>query len=234
MTSTGQNPDLGRAREMADRVNAAGGTYHRLELAPGVVLDGDYDMDRYVGHYRVPERLDGQTFLDVGTSSGYFALEAHKRGAKVSAIDLWPEDCLLAEISDKMGLGIEYHRKNIYDLDESFGTFDFVMCGSLLLHLPDQFGAIRALRSVTGKRLVVSTATTVDSATNVEPLCNFIGKRADDGDYWAYWEVSAAALRAMLLAAGFSRVDNIEHFSLDTEAHRVQYSVRHVVMSAYV
>lgn len=219
---------------MVDRVNGDGGSYHRLEIAPGLVIDGDYEMQRYLPHYHLPERLDGTTVLDVGTASGFFALETHRRGAKVTALDIWGPDCLLAEIAQVMDLDLTYVSKNLYDLDSSFGTFDLVVCGSLLLHLPDPVGAMRALRSVTGERLVVSTAATPDSATSAEPICHFIGQRANDGDYWAYWTLGAVAMRQMLLAAGFSRVEQIEHFTLQTEPNRTQYSVPHIAMSAYV
>lgn len=219
---------------MVDRVNAAGGSYHQLELGPDLVIKGDYDMRKYLSYYKIADRLDGTTVLDVGTSSGFFALEAYRRGATVTAIDIWADDCLLAEISQTMGLDLTYFSKNIYDLDPSFGTFDLVICGSLLLHLPDPVGALRALRAVTGERLVISTAATPDSAESAEPVCHFVGRHADDGDYWAYWTVGAVALRQMLLAAGFSRVEDIDHFTLKTEDDRVDYSVPHVVMSAYV
>lgn len=222
------------ARQMVDRVNSSGGTYHRLDLGPDLVIEGDYDMARYLKHYHLPESMTGMTVLDVGTASGYFALECHRRGAKVTAIDIWDEDCLLAEVSQNLGLDIRYVKQDLYGVDESFGQFDLVVCGSLLLHLPDPVGAARALRSVTGDRLILATTSTPDSQTATEPICHFYGTPASDGDYSSYWTFSALALERLFLAAGYSRVENVEHFDLDTEPGRPRYSSAHVAFSAYV
>src|SRR4051812_28909924 len=63
--------------------------YHTLELAPGVVTDGWFDLRDQVGHYRIPERLDGLRVLEVGTWDGFWAFELERRGAaEVVALDL--------------------------------------------------------------------------------------------------------------------------------------------------
>ena len=49
-----QTPDLRRRVEALD-------WYHTLELAPGLVTDGMFDLRPYVGRYGIPERLDGNT-----------------------------------------------------------------------------------------------------------------------------------------------------------------------------
>lgn len=224
--------DVHDARRMVGQINEQGGTYHRLDFGAGLVIDGDYDMAKYLPHYHLPERLDGMTVLDVGTASGFFAIECERRGAKVTAIDIWDDNCLLVQLSRAFGLEINYVTKNIYELDSSFGGFDLVICGSLLLHLPDPVGAIRALRKVADKRLILSTAAVPESATTDQPVCHFFGQRAADGDYWSYWGFSAQALERMALAAGFSRVDNIEHFDLRSEPGRTPFSTPHVALSA--
>jgi tRNA (mo5U34)-methyltransferase len=229
----GSSFDQVEARQTVARVNAAGGTYHRLDFGDGLVIEGEYDIRKYLPYYHLPERLDGVHVLDVGTASGYFAIECDRRGAEVTALDIYPDDCLLAELAKTFDLGIDYVSKSVYDLDPSFGQFELVICGSLLLHLPDPVGALRALRQVTSGRLVLSTAAIPDSATTEAPVCNFFGQRAVDGDYWAYWGFSAAALTRMLLAARFSHIDNVEHFDLVSEAGRTPYFTPHVALSAY-
>ena len=75
----------------------------------------------------------------------------------------------------------------------------------------------------------------MDSAANPRALCEFIGARASDGDYWHYWNISAAALRQMAIAAGFSNVEREHHFSLSTEPGRAaNYLSPHVVITATV
>lgn len=218
--------------ELVGEINAAGGAYHRLEFGE-LVIDGVYDMSRYLPNFHLPQRLDGVKVLDVGTASGFFAIECERRGAEVTAIDV-EEDRLLPRLIPTFGLGIDFQLKDLYRLDESFGTFDLVVCGTLLLHLPDPVGALRAIRKVTGERLVVSTSTTPDSASQSAPVCQFYGERATDGDYWSYWGISAAALERMALAAGFSRVGEVEHFDIAPEPGHSGAVAPQVVLSAYV
>lgn len=75
--------------EFVEQINRSGGTYHLLPLSDGLMIDGDYDMAKYVRYYCLPQDLKGKTVLDIGTSTGYFALETARRGAKVTAIDIW-------------------------------------------------------------------------------------------------------------------------------------------------
>ena len=56
-------------RTWVEEVNQAGGTYHRMELGAGLVLDGEYDMARYFESYGIPDDLTDRTVLDVGTAS---------------------------------------------------------------------------------------------------------------------------------------------------------------------
>jgi tRNA (mo5U34)-methyltransferase len=66
--------------ELAERVKL-NGWYHTLELAPGVVTPGMFDLRPYVSRYGLPERLDGKRVLDIGTWDGFWAFEMERRGA---------------------------------------------------------------------------------------------------------------------------------------------------------
>jgi SAM-dependent methyltransferase len=220
-------------RQLVDEIAADGGTYHQLNLRPDLCAVGDYDMRRYVDAFHVPDDLTGLTVLDVGTAAGYFALECARRGGDVVAMDLWDAPAVV-RIAKAADLPIRYVKKNIYDLDASFGQFDLVVCGSLLLHLPDLCGAVSALRNVCRGRLCVSTACPADSGQSPRPICDFVAAKADDGNYYTYWLTSEAALRQMLLVAGFARVANEGHFVLTSNEGRYPYATRHVVMTAFV
>jgi hypothetical protein len=151
----------------------------------------------------------------------------------VVAIDLWAMPPV-AHIAQYVDLRVRYVQKSIYELDAAFGQFDLVVCGSLLLHLPDLFGAISALRTVCRGRLCISTACTEDSDTSVRPACDFVADRGRDGNYYQYWLTSEVALRTMLLAAGFARVTNEQHFCLRSVEGRQPFATPHVVMTALV
>jgi SAM-dependent methyltransferase len=62
--------------------------YHCVELAPGVVTDGDYDLAPLWSQYGFPDDMSGMDVLDVGRGSGYFAFEFERRGANVVATEL--------------------------------------------------------------------------------------------------------------------------------------------------
>lgn len=214
-------------------VNDSGGTYHRLQITDSLVMMGDYDMPHYVCYYHLPEDLRGQKVLDVGTAAGYLALECARRGGSVTAIDIWTS-VPAAEIARSAQLDFRYVQKSVYDLTADFGQFDLVLCGSLLLHLPDQFGAIQKLRQVCRGQLSISTACLPESATSDRPLCEFVAIKGVDGDYYTYWQLGRESLRRMILTAGFKRVDHIEHFSLDSEPGRTPFSTPHVAMCGFV
>lgn len=227
------NAQYNRLRQFVNDVNKAGGTYHKLHLGNGLVIHGDYDMTKYVNYYNLPVSLKGKTVLDIGTSSGYFALECARRGGQVTAINIW-EGPLLSRLVKFMNTDVRYVKKSIYELDTNFGQFDLVVCGSLLLHLPDPFGAIQKIRSVCRGQAIVSTSCTPDSMTNPRPVCEFVGLKALGGDYCTYWSVGAVALRNMFLLSGFSRVENELHFTLISETGQTEFATPHVVMTGII
>jgi len=125
-----------------DEINRAGGTYHKMDFGDGLVVDGEYDMAGYLEHYGLPERLDGKRVLDVGTASGFFAFECARRGGNVTAIDVHDGN-LFRDLRDGLGLEVDYVQMDLFDLEPGFGEFDLVVCGSVLLHISDIFGASR-------------------------------------------------------------------------------------------
>ncbi len=227
----GTNP-----RQYVDGMNRIGGSYHRIDWGNGLVIQGIFDMRKYLPHFAFPDDLRGKKVLDVGTASGFFAFECVRRGATVTAIDLMPNRDQLFKTARKAGLNVDFVCKNIYDLDASFGQFDFVVCGSLLLHLSDPFRAIQRLRSVCTGQAVVSTATNDTILDDPRPLCEFMGKRAvaGDGEYWTYWEMNGAALKKMFVAAGFGKAEETGRFHLTSEPGMMHFIVPHVVVKATV
>lgn len=145
--------------------------YHTMELAPGVEAPGYYDLRPIVGALPWPD-VGGKRCLDVATFDGFFAFELERRGAsEVVAIDVddyadidWlfhrresgPKEIASMTpgegfriASEALSSRVERRAVNVYGLSpDTVGTFDVVVCGSLLLHLRDPLRALEAIRSV--------------------------------------------------------------------------------------
>ena len=161
-----------------------GDWYHTMELAPGVVTQGTWDLRETADKVGIPASLRGMTALDVGTSNGFWAFEMERRGAeRVVAIDVpdggsadilprWrakrrPEEFEETHRQDRfltahamLKSKVDYRFLNVYDLSpESVGgEFDVVYCGSLLLHLRDPLKALMNIRQVCKGIAVIETA----------------------------------------------------------------------------
>lgn len=115
---------------------------------------------------------------------------------------------LLREVFDSK---VQHVGCNIYDLDPSrFGgeTFDFVFCGSLLIHLTDPFRALMRLRQMTRERCIM--ATVYEPSLGDEPNMKFIG--VWDGIAW--WKPSVKCLEEMMRCAGFKDVKTHHTYDL--------------------
>jgi ubiquinone/menaquinone biosynthesis C-methylase UbiE len=154
------------------------------------------------------------------------------RGGRVTAIDIW-DSSVFDGIKRVTGSNATYVQKNLFELDHSFGQFDVVMCGSLLLHVRDIIGAMERMRSVCRGEAIVCTAVHEDDPFSERPIVEFIGQHDETYDYWTYWRPNMAGLGKMLLAAGFAHVEPISVFTL---ASRPEYghATLHGVVKAYV
>ena len=78
------NSEQDLRRRVADH-----GWWHTIELAPGVVTPGWWDLRPTAARLPWPGSLQGLRCLDVGTMDGFWAFELERRGAgEVHAIDL--------------------------------------------------------------------------------------------------------------------------------------------------
>ncbi len=83
----------------------------------------------------LPGDLRGRRILDAGCGTGAFAVEAARRGAHVTAIDLSPTLVQLARERLPQRLGAGEIRFEVGDmLDPAFGRFDHVVAMDSLIH----------------------------------------------------------------------------------------------------
>jgi SAM-dependent methyltransferase len=202
--------------------------YHTLELAPGVVTPGWFDLRPIVDLMPWPD-VRGKRCLDIGTYDGFLAFELERRGAaEVVATDIashddwdWPHPMrergpkwMAEHARSETGLGfrvakellgssVERRTVSVYDLDPAeLGEFDVVVCGSLLLHLRDPMRALAAIRSVCRGQLL--SAEEVDLPLSVlrrrRPAMRFDGL----SDLFQWFIPNRTGHVRMVEAAGFS------------------------------
>ncbi len=212
------------ATSLADRVNSIA-WYHTIELPGGIVTPGAYDHRELVPHYGLPDSLAGMRVLDANTFDGFWAFEFERRGAdEVIAADIsrfaeidFPnqaravlaEEGLDAEVGagfrvahEALGSSVERRPCSVYDLNpETFGTFDLVHVGDLLLHLESPIRALRAIRSVTSGRAMIVDC--FDPGLGEETIVSYQGGWTNV----VWWLPSLNALAQMIIDAGFSGVE---------------------------
>jgi tRNA (mo5U34)-methyltransferase len=201
--------------------------YHTIDVVPGVTTRGQFDLRPIVDQFPWPD-VQGKRCLDVGTFDGFLAFELERRGAsEVVAVDIedhnlwdWPPDYrsqvpksvadagwppkgagfrLIAEIK---GSKVDWRPISVYDLNvEEIGTFDIVICGSLLLHLRDPLRALEAIRGVTHGYFL--------SSEQIELSLTLLGRQRPlltlngSGGLCQWFNFNAAGHERLLYASGF-------------------------------
>jgi len=224
--------------------------YHTLDLGDGVRTRGMFDIRPFVKEYQLPADMTGMRCLDVGTWDGFWAFEMERRGAaEVIALDIESESErdfpprrrpeILPDMPRGTGFGIAREALgmntqrvicNVYDAtpEELGGQFDFVFCGSVLIHVRDQ---LLALERIAG---LVKPGGLFISAEEYEPrmdLLPWAASRylADRDKDIVFWLPSRKAWKRMLWTAGFDDVRQVGHFKLRANDG---WTVPHVVHHA--
>jgi tRNA (mo5U34)-methyltransferase len=223
--------------------------YHVMELAPGHVTEGMFDLRPYVERYELPDRMDGMRVLEVGTWDGFWAFEMHRRGARVLALDLdderdldWPPRRRPEAFPDEprgagfllarelLGAWVERVECSIYDArPEDMGMFDLIFCGSVLIHLRDQLLALERMAALTKPGGMLISAEEYDRATGLLPF-PAARYRADREAAVVFWAPSAKTWARMMWTAGYDRVQRRDRFKMQSTEG---WSVRHVVHHAH-
>jgi tRNA (mo5U34)-methyltransferase len=230
-------------RERAEKIS----WYHTLELAPGVVTKGIFDLRPWVDRYGIPARLDGMRVLELGAWDGFWSFEMERRGAaEVVALDLddereldWPprrrpelfEERLRGDgfrlAKEALGSRVKRVVCNIYDADPAdLGTFDLVFCGMVLIHVRDQLLALERIARLCSGTFI--SAEEPDAATSLLPF-PAARYRADRDAAVVFWLPSARTWRHMIGTAGFDQVRRHSRFKMPSTQG---YSVRHVIHHA--
>jgi tRNA (mo5U34)-methyltransferase len=205
--------------------------YHTLELGEGIVTEGMFDHRPVLERYPIPADLTGLRCLDVATMDGYWAFEMERRGAaSVTALDIddpqgldWAaslradHDRSIDETKGArfelakraLGSNVERVLMSAYDLGPELGSFDFVFCGDLLLHLKDPITPVENIRSVCAGSAVIANVITKFRFRARRPIAQL-----DGIDSFSWWTTNLAGLVRIVQAAGFERVEETATFEL--------------------
>nr|AYC79422.1 methyltransferase domain-containing protein [uncultured bacterium] len=240
--------DISSATEDARRRVAERTWYHTIEVEPGLVTDGWFDLRSHVAHYHLPERMDGMRALDIGTWDGFWAFEMERRGADVVALDVeheseydWPPRRRPAEFADLRrgdgfrllkeikGSSVERVHCNIYDaLPERLGTFDVVFCGAVLLHLRDQMLALERFANLCHGQFIFADEYDRPSGLIPFPVSRY---HADRDAAVVFWLPARKTWKRMLWTAGFDDVEEKSRFTVKiASAAGKTRSIPHVVL----
>jgi len=235
------------AREAAD----SRPWYHAMELGPGVVTDGWFDLREDVGRYGIPDDLTGKRVLDIGTWDGFWAFEFERRGAEVVALDLDDEtkldtpprrvpsaDELAPEprgagfhlAKQVLGSKVERVVLSIYDATpEEIGQFDLVFCGSVLIHLRDQMRALERIFPLVKPGGLFISAEEYDRRGALLPWRS-ARYLADREAAVVYWMPTTKTWRGMHWTAGFDETRVHGRFVMHAGKGKDRFGVRHVVL----
>ena len=125
--------------------------WHVIEVVPGVVTPGSWDLRPTAARMPWPGSLAGLRALDIGTMDGFWAFELERRGAsEVLATDIAnPARERFAIAAELLGSRAEYRELDVCDLDPAdVGEFDVVVMGYVLQMVRDPLRALEAVRSV--------------------------------------------------------------------------------------
>jgi len=186
--------------------------FHSIDLGNGVVTPGVDRSARRLRSIHLPESLAGMSVLDVGTFDGFYAFEAERRGAKVTATDtaVWRNPTIGKAGFDLarrvLGSSVEDREIDVLELSpETMGTFDLVLFLGVLYHLPDPLRGLERVASVARRQLIMETH--VDLLGSRRPAAAFYPEDELQDDYSNWWGPNLAAGAGMLRAVGFSRVE---------------------------
>ena len=75
--------------ELQARIDSVPVWYHAIELRPGCLSPGIYDLRNHLEAFEFPDSLAGKRAIDIGAANGYFSFHFESLGAaQVVAVDL--------------------------------------------------------------------------------------------------------------------------------------------------
>ncbi len=213
-TETGRTPE--QIEELRDRVNSRP-WFHIIPLGDGINTPGVDKCMKKLPHYGLPDRLDGQSVLDVGAYDGFWTFECERRGAQRSVA---ADHYCWTKSGRKSKEGFDMAREALNSKAESIvvriedmnpddhGTFDLVLFLGVLYHAQDPLHYLRIMRSLCRGKLILETH--VDLLDYPRPAAAYYPGKTLNNDPSCFFGPNPACVIGMLEDVGFR---NAVHFS---------------------
>ena len=207
-------PTVGHSDEELTAAAAEITWFHTMDLRPGLRTSGIYDPSRTLPRLHLPDRLAGQTVLDVGAWDGYYSFEMERRGADVLATDDyswggggWGTKAGFDLAHAAFGSRVRSLQIDPLELspDALGGRFDIVLMLGVLYHLRDPLRVLERVAAVTAGLLVLETE--VGMLLTRRPAAEFFPGTELNDDPTNWWAPNVAAMTGMLRAVGFRTVE---------------------------
>lgn len=214
--------------ELEDRIRALGPWFHDLDLH-GVRTARDHPLGNFLRDLwrqvepAFPRDMRGKTVLDIGCNAGFYSLQLHARGAKVTGIEHDPHYLAQARFAaELLGAEIDYRLMDVYHVDQLGQQYDYVLFMGVFYHLRYPLYALDKVARLPRERLVFQSmlrgsrgAPTLAPDYPITereifddpryPAMFFIEQRYA-GDPTNWWVPNQAGMEAMLRSAGL-RID---------------------------
>ena len=189
---------------------------HKSVLDVGA-WDGYYTL--YAEHYGASRvvALDHYVWsIDFPKATAYTVRQLAE-GQPIRAFHTVPELWDPVGLPGKRGFDLAYRLRNSHAevvVDDfmtmdlaTLGTFDVVLFLGVIYHLEEPLRALRRLRQVTRGVAVIESEAVAFRGRHRTPLWQFVDAAQMHDDPTIWWVPTAEGLRAMCLAAGFSRAE---------------------------
>ncbi len=189
--------------------------YHSMDLPQVGSISGYWDLRGRFADYIAHTPIEGRTFLDVGTATGFLSFEAEKCGASVTSFDAdGPEryEYVPGNTSDdpasylRLRNGYTFSHEllgskanlilgDIYSMSQRVQPHDVVLVGQILVHLRDPLSALQQAAAASRDILII----TEGSFESDLPVSVFLGGESP----YSWWHLSTGVYRTYLDLLGF-------------------------------
>lgn len=144
------------------------GWYHCIDLGNGISTKTksfggepvNYPVPKWnILRPHIPEDLQGQSVIDIGSNAGFFCIEAKRRKAGyVLGIDEREDFIKQARfVADVLNMDIEYRQENVYNIPKMNLKFDIVFALGLIYHCKHPLMAAEIIASICNNFAVIES-----------------------------------------------------------------------------